>query len=166
MQIDYTYPTVTPPSPTSVTLTLTATEWHDLMAVIDMVRNRKIAPDYPDTTRRTHNGCVTHNIYGLLNRFPTETINGVTLTRAQIEQATADLNRKTPVTKRIRFAQDSGTIPSPDLLASVTYRMDGPYANEAIYLTKYNASGAEITWSVEVDSGGGTCLIGRYTVEE
>ena len=94
-------------------------------------------------------------------------INGVTRTRAQIEQATADLNRKTPVRKRIRFVRDSGKIQSPDLLTSVIYRMDGPYANEALYLTKYEGvSGAEITWSVEVDSDGGTCLIGRYTVEE
>lgn len=101
-------------------------------------------------------------------------INGITLTRAQVEAALAELNapKKVPVAHRLTFDSASGTLTPTNTevgVSSLQYRTNGNQGKRGIYLpgTVWDRNSASytdypITWSVVTDDGGVQVLIGEY----
>lgn len=96
-------------------------------------------------------------------------INGVTLTRAQVEAALAELNTPAPTVHRVRFDDTSGAIGAKNVdvhMDTIRWRTDGAEARRGIYLPNNAYSSGysyPITWSIIRDDIGCSVLIGEYT---
>lgn len=98
-------------------------------------------------------------------------INGVELTRAQVEAAMAELNTPAPTVHRVRFDDTSGAIRAKNgdvYIDAICWRTGGAEARRGIYLPN-NAYSSDyglaypITWSIIRDDAGCSVLIGEYT---
>ena len=98
--------------------------------------------------------------------MPKETVvvNGVALSRAQVEAALAELNQ--PVVRTIAFEPFiTGTITTPGL-ANIEARQFGNLKGQGLCLPERILSRGvrqTITWTVEVDHESVQVLVGRYT---